>query len=243
MSQNPGPSVVLPELAPWMRNLILGLFGLYVVELVLWNLGAPLGLMPLSSLGYGFQPWQILTRFFVQGRGAAAGVLISLVVLYLVLPTLPRLLTRRQWVDALSTTAIVATLIPILSDFLGLFPPGTRTGWTFLMVPLFVVFGLAQPRGIINLMFVLPVPAVYIVWGTLVYVLIMLLAFPNAATLEGVAAWIGIVGWWNFRGPGKRRRQLRNEASKIERELQKFTVLEGGRAQGQQNRDDDEWIH
>ncbi|MCB9678589.1 MAG: hypothetical protein H6737_26035 [Alphaproteobacteria bacterium] len=243
MPANPQQTLYLPPLEPWMRNLLIGLFVLYVVELVLWNLGVPLGAMMLTSFGYGFQPWQVLTRFFVQGRENAANVLISIVVLYFVLPSLPRLLPWRQWVDALSVTAIVAMLIPMVSDALGLFPPATRSGWTFLVLPMFVGFGLAQPRGIINLMFVLPIPAIYIVWGTLVYVLVMLLAFPSAATLEMVASWIGIVGWWSFRGPGKRRRELRKEASKIEKELQRFTVLDGGKAQGGQGRDDDEWIH
>ena len=238
----------MPQLDPWMRNLLLALFGLYVVELVLWNLGAPLGLLPLYSIGSGFQPWQLLSRFLVQGRGAAGQVLISLVVLYLVLPSLPRLLSRSQWVDALSFTAIIATVLPLLSDMLGLFPPSVRTGWTFLVVPLFVVFGLAQPKGIINLMFVLPIQAIYIVWGTLVYVLIMLLAAPSASTLEGVAAWVGIMAWWRFRGPEKRRAELRREAAKIEKELSRFQVLEGGKSdrpmggQGRQG-NDDEWIH
>jgi len=241
---NPHSTLSMPPLAPWMRNLLAGLFGLYVVELILLNLGVPLERFFLYAIGGGFQPWQLFTRFLVQGRTNVVNVLISLVVLYLILPSLPRLMERSKWIQALSATALVATVLPLLVDMLGVFPPMPRTGWTFLVLPMFVVFGLAQPKSIINLMFVLPVPASYIVWGTLVYVLMMLLAFPGSNTVEGVASWIGIVAWWNFRGPGARRRQLLKEADKIENELRKFTVLEGGRAQGDQGRDNrDDWIH
>ena len=39
-------------------------------------------------------------------------------------------------------------------------------------------------------------------------------------------------------GPGRRVRSLVREKGKMERELRRFEVLEGGKAQGSQNGDD-----
>lgn len=234
-----------PHLAPWMRNLLIGLFGLYIVELVLANLRVPVDLLRLFPIGGGFAPWQPFTRFLVQGREAAVGVLISLVVLYFFLPILPRLLDRRSWVEILIATAVVATGLPMLVDLAGVLPLTDSTGWGFLIPALIVVFGLAQPNAQVNLMFVLPIPASVFVWGTLFLALFFLLAQPSSAAVEPVGAWLGAVGWWQFRGPGSRRRKLLAHADKVERELRRFTVHEGGRGgkQGSQGGKGDDWVN
>lgn len=234
----------LPRLAPWMRNLLVGLFALYVVELVLANLRVPVDALRLYGFGAGFEPWQPLTRFFVQGREGAVGVLLSLLVLTFFLPVLSSLLTRRQWFEALGTTAAAVTAIPMAADALGLFPPAVRTGWSILMWPMIVVFGLAHPNATVMAMFVIPMQASWFVWGALFLSVFFLLVAPNTASLEPVAAWMGIVAWWSLRGPGRRRRELLKKADVLEREIRKFTVLEGGRSSsGPQGRQDDDWVH
>lgn len=238
---------VQPPIAPWMRNVLVGLFGLYVVELVLANLRIDLSVFYLLPVGGGFAPWQPFTRFLVQGGGQALfNVIIGLVVLYFALPLLERLLDRRSWTEILISAVTAATVLPLLSDALGLLPIAPRTGWGFLLIPMFVVVGLAQPKATINLMFVLPVPAIWIVWGTLILGLLFLLAGPSSASLEPLAAWIGVMAWWSLRGPGARERRLRKKADTIKRELERFTVLEGGRANeplGGQRPTDDEWVN
>jgi hypothetical protein len=236
-----------PRLAPWMRNLLIGLFALYVVELVLANLRVPVDALRLYPFAHGFEAWQPITRFLVQGREGAVGVLFSIVVLYFFLPVLSTLLDRRQWAEALLSTAVAATAIPMLADVTGAFPPALRTGWAVLMPAVVVVFGLAQPNATVLAMFVIPIQASFFVWASLFLSVFFLLVSPSTASLEPVAAWIGIVAWWSLRGPGRRRRVLLAQADRLETEIRKFTVLEGGRSerpQGRpQGRQDDDWIH
>ena len=150
---------VQPPLARWMQVVLGSLFGLYVVELILLNLRVDLGPLVLQPVGHGLMPWQPLTRFLVQGGGNALfNVIIGLVVLYFALPLLERLLDRRSWIELGTSAVVAATLLPILSEAIGLLPAAPRLGWGFVLIPMFVVVGLAQPRSTINLMFVLPVP-------------------------------------------------------------------------------------
>jgi len=52
-----------------------------------------------------------------------------------------------------------------------------------------------------------------------------------------MGVWLGTFGWWHGLGPGRRRRELRRKGVAVEREL-KLTVLEGGRTNDGDNRDD-----
>lgn len=241
---------VQPPIAPWVRNLLLGLFGLYVLELVLGNLRIDLSPLYLLPWGQGFAPWQPLTRFLVQGGGNGLfNVLVGLVVLYFALPMMERLLDRRRWIELMASAVLCATVFPLISEIVGLLPPGVRFGWSFLLMPIFLVLGLVQPKATVNLMFVLPVPASWIIWGSLIIGLLYLLASPNSGTLEPVSAWIGVMLWWNFRGPGARQRKLLNKAASIEKELKRFQVIEGGKSDrplgGQRgpNTPPDEWVN
>lgn len=237
------PAMQAPRLDPWMRNLLIGLFAAYVLELILANLRVPVDVLRLFPFDAGFAWFQPITRFVVQGREAAVNVLISIAVLYFFLPVLPRLLGRRQWVEALGASALVATVLPMGIDALDLLPGAVRTGWDVLIPAIVVIFGLVQPKATIQLMFVLPVQASIFVWATLFFAVFFLLVSPTTASVEPVGAWIGVVSWWQFRGPGSRRRQLLKKADKLERELQRFTVLDGGKAERPQGSQGDDWIH
>jgi len=234
------PRVSFPPLQTWMRNLLLTLFLLYVAELIIDPVIFDLGSLWLHPIGMGFAPWQPVTRFFVQGRSAATNVLISLVVLYFFLPVLQHLLKRRQWIEVLVSAVVAATVLPMLSDLTGMLPPSARTGWLFLIPALIVVFGLAMPRATVNLMFVLPVPASFFVWGTLFFSIFYLLVTPTGAQLEPIGAWLGVMGWWFLRGPGSTLRSQRKRGEKIEKNLPKLRILDGGLSTG--NREDD-YIH
>jgi hypothetical protein len=94
-----------------------------------------------------------------------------------------------------------------------------------------------MPNGIIQLFFVLPVRAIWFVWGSIAIAGLSFLAAPTLATADAVGAWLGVMGWYHYLGPGRRRRELTRQAAGIERELLRFQVLEGGKD------DPDEWIH
>jgi len=236
-----GPQLQLPSLAPWMRNLIVGLFVLYVVELLAANAGLPVGALAWHPFGSGFEPWQPVTRFLVQGRGVF-GVLLGLLVLYFLLPAVDSVLSRERTAKALLAGAVGGTLLPLLFDLTLVDGPGIQ-GWTVLVTSLVLLFGLAIPTGVVHLWFVVPITGRVIVWGTLGLAVVMFLLDPSLRTTEGIGTWLGVFGWWNLMGPGGRKRRLRRQAKKIQRELRRFEVIDGGRVdrpQGGQRPDDDD---
>lgn len=225
-----------------MKQLLGGLLALYVVELVLSATGAPVQLLAWLPLGQGFAPWQPLTRFAVQGP-SVLNVLIALAVAWFVFPALDQLLRREQLGEATLAMAAAATVLPLTAELAGVLSPGIIVGWTSLVGGWIVLFGLARPDGEVRLYFVLPVTGQMIVWGMLGIEVLMLLAAPNTASLEPIGVWVGAWAWWNYRGPGARRRHLRREGARVERELRRFQVLDGGRSDSQDGPNRDGWIH
>lgn len=241
-----GPQLQLPSLAPWMRNLIIALFALYVVELLATNAGLPVRALAWHPFGAGFEPWQPFTRFLVQGRGVF-GVLLGLLVLYFLLPAVNSVMPRERMLRAIGAGALGGTVLPLVADLLPFIDGPGIHGWTVLSTSLVLLFGLAIPHGVIHLWFVIPITARVIVWGTLGLSVVLFLLDPSLRTTEGIGTWLGVYGWWNLFGPGGRKRQLRRQAKRIERELRRFEVIEGGRSDEPQGRqgpgDDDDWVH
>jgi hypothetical protein len=244
-SNQAGPQ--LPTLEPWMRTLLMALFGLFVLEVVLRFGGLDLSFLGWFPLGLSFEGWQPLTHFLVFGPGAGSvyQVLLGLLILYFTLPAMGATLTQRQLAGAAGTIAVVAAAVAFLADLLGLVH-GPAFGWISVSIGLIVLFGLARPTATILLFFVLPVSGKVIVWGTLGIDVLVYLAEPTLGTAEGVGAWVGAVGWWQLMGPGAKRRVLKAKKAHIEKELRRFEVIEGGRSQetqGDQGDQDDRWVH
>lgn len=239
-------SGLLPPHEPWQSNLVVGLFVAYVVEVVLHHAGLPLyTLLAWHPFGAGFEAWQPLTRFLVQGAApiTAAWVVLSLLVLYFLLPAVVPLLGRRTAAQAVLAGAVGGTILPLAVDATGLLASPPALGWSELVLVLPVLLGLAAPDADM-VAFVFPMKARALLWGVLVVALLFLLVAPSLATLEGVGVWLGVFGWWHGLGPGARRRTLRSQAKDIESELRRFQVIEGGkeRPQGRQSPGDD-WVH
>jgi len=226
--------IQLPPLTPVTRNVLVALFALYVIELTSANvLGLPTTLLAWSGFGRGFALYQPLTRYLVQGNGVI-GVVIAGVVLYFFLPVVERLFRPAQLVEALVAGAIGGTALGLLLDAVGLLH-GTARGWSVLVEVLVVLFGLRLPNAEIRLFFILPIQARILVWGAALIGFLMLLATMDLTSADFFGTLLGAVGWWHTRGPAGRRRRLLRDASRIEKELDRFTVLPGGRG----GRDDD----
>ena len=236
-SYGSGPTnAMTPQLEPWMQRILMGLFGLYVIELMASNIGLPVGALAWRPVGMGFSPHQLLTRFLVQGNSVFS-VLISLLVLYFFLPAIDRLYARRQVIQSLVCAVAGGTALALFFDVIGFLNPGSTFGWSVLLMPMVVLFGLGMPNGIVHLFFILPVRAIWFVWGSIAIAGLSFLAQPALATADAVGAWCGVMGWYHYMGPGRRRRELTRQAASIERDLRRFQVREGGKT------DPDEWVH
>jgi len=220
-------------MSSFTKRTLFGLFGLFIFELVVRRAGAPVDLLvwyPFSSV---FSPHQLVTRFFVQGAGSGAvtRVLIGLLVLYFFLDQVRGSLSERQFAEALGAVAVGSTVVGLTADSMGL-APGPAMGWTPFVTGLVVLFGLSNPNREILLFLVLPIGGMMLVWATVVVTSIYYLAEPGLHTVEELGAIAGVWGWWAWRGPGGRRRVLKQKARHIERELHRFQVIDGGRNDG-----------
>ena len=174
-----------------------------------------------------------LTRFLVQGPGVV-GVLIALIVLYLfAMPLFNDLLGRRDQLQVIVASMVVGSLVPMAADAAGFVAPSVLWGWGQLVVVPFVLLGLMRSESVINLFLVLPIRAVWFLWGSLALALMLILAGWSFPAFEMLGVWLGTVGWYFTMGPG--RRQQRARPPRRESDLEKrrrFNVIEGGNAPG-----------
>ena len=209
----------------------------YVIELIgqQW-LGIPLfRLLALSPPNSGqFQFWQLVTHPLIHDPGAPIGFLINCLVFYFFAGTIESAMGTRGFLRLYFMAAIggaVAGLIfgaltSLNIPYAGMMPS---------LLALVVVFGLLQPEATVLLMFVLPLKAKYISYGTIIITTLTFLARTNiqgAYHLGGIALgwlyfrspshWLN-VNWWRWKYSEYNRKKHRS----------RFTVIDG------KNSDDD----
>jgi len=279
----PGFQFALPPLAPWLRNVLIAVFAMFIVELILvnfvgvplyqwfaWSPSLTLSTEAVPTLGQNNQSnvalgllsapfhgpewgdlWQPATQFFVQGPQPFA-VLLNLLMIYFFLPYVVDRFTRKQlvqiavvvvlgcaaagWLWAGITALAVGGGLPVALNWLA--TPGLGMGP--IVFVLIALFALANPDRTINLMFVLPLKARWLLWIDLGLITLMFLARPGVGTFQEFGAFGAIVAWWFLLGPGATRRKFKQAGRNIEKDL-RFKVYDGGR-QGGSNAPD-EWVN
>lgn len=233
------PQFNLPPLSPKVRNVLIGALALFVAELVL-NLVNPSIVRSLAwqPFGNGFQWYQPFTRYLVQGAQPISFIL-SLLVLYFFLPMIFEKYRRGTWYPILASVVLGSIAFGMTMNLVGLLKPGAAWGWTSISTCCVALFGLIRPKAVVNLFFVLPVQASIFAWGTGLITGLLFLAAPSLGSAQHFGSWLGLMGWWYGMGPGSKARKLKGKARKIEKDLSRFTVLDGG--QSDSNRDD--WVN
>lgn len=212
---------------PVTNRWVIGLFGLFVAELIAWNVGAPLDALRWWPIGSGaFRPWQLVTHVFVQGREAVVGVVLSLLVLTMLLPMLRQRFSDSTLLRALASGAAGGLLVALTADALGLVHGGA-SGWMSLIEVLLILFGLANPDQEIRVYFVFPVSGRNFVWGLLVVSVLLFLASASLQSAQAIGTWAGTFAWWHWQD--RRRATLRAQAASIESQLRGLRVIQGGK--------------
>ncbi|GAB6909163.1 Rhomboid family protein [Desulfosarcina cetonica] len=205
--------------------------GVYVLELIgeKW-LGIPIfGWLALGTPGSGgFYPWQLITHPLIHDPGSPISFLLDCLVFYFFAGTVESALGTRGFLRLYVAAAVGAAIAGLLFNLLvGVGIP--YAGMMPSLLALIVVFGLLQPETTVLLMFVLPIKAKYISYGTVIITALTFLARTNpygAYHLGGIAlAWLHFrsptqwldINWWQWKYFEFRQRRHRT----------KFTVIDG----------------
>lgn len=210
----------------------------YVLTLIgeQW-LGIPIyGLLALSPPGSGnFHLWQLATHPVIHHPGSPIGFLIDCVVFYFFAGTVESALGTRRFLNIYILAAVGSAVAGMLfGSFTGSAVP--FAGMMPSLLALIVVFGLLQPEATILLLFVLPVKAKYISYGTVIVTVLTFLARTNphgAYHLGGIG-----LAWLVFRSPSHWLNadywRWKVFAHRQQKRRGKFTVIDG-----KERKDDD----
>jgi membrane associated rhomboid family serine protease len=223
----------------WLGKRMLVFYGIiYVLELLLehWmkiSVVHYLQLYPLRS--ENFHVWQVVSHPLIHNPGAPIGFLINCLVFYFFAAPVETALgawrfLKLFYLSALGGAAsglILSNVSGFQMPFMGMLPS---------LLSLIVLFGLLYPNATILLMFILPIKAKYISYGTILITLLTFLAKANphgAYHLGGMLA-----GYVYYRGPKELFKPDRLYASylawRYRRQKSRFTIIDGGK-----NKDDD----
>ncbi len=218
-------------LTPTGKTMLIVYAAVYVAQLIgqQW-LGIPifqwLALSPPKTGNFHF--WQLVTHPLIHNPNSPIGFLIDCLVFYFFAGTIESALGTRGFLRLYIVAAIggcgAALVFGSLTSF-GVFYSGMMPS----LLSLIVVFGLLQPEATVMLMFVLPIKAKYISYGTVIVTALTFLAQTNvhgAYHLGGIAlAWLYFLSptqwldanWWRWKYFSYTQRKRRT----------RFTVIDG----------------
>ena len=189
------------SLTPIGKSMLFVYGVVYVIELLgqQW-IGIPvyqwLALSPPNS-GL-FQIWQLITHPIIHDPGAPISFLFNCLVFYFFAGSIESALGTRGFLQLYFIAALGGAVACLLFGSMASFG-APYSGMMPSLLAMIVVFGLLQPDATILLMFVLPIKAKYISYGTIIVTSLTFLAQTN---LHGAYHLGGIgLGWLYFRSP------------------------------------------
>ena len=221
------------------KRLLIIYAAIYILELLLENwLKIPFVAM-IQLYPYKFESfhiWQVLTHPFVHNPHAPISFLINCIVFYFFAAPVEQHFGSKRFLILFYLSALGGALcglafssVPGFNEpFLGMLPS---------LLSLIVIFGLLSPEATILLMFVLPIKAKYLSYGT---VLVTLLTFLAKANPYGAYHLGGILfGYIYFKGPGTlfdpNLLYLKYLKWQLKRKRSRFGVIDGDK-----KKDDDQ---
>jgi len=215
------------------KRLLIAYGIIYIVELICEHwISVPL-VSALTLFPPGdpkFHGWQFVTHPFIHNPYSPIGFLLNCLVFYFFSAPLEYVFGRKRFLILFYFSALGGALCGILfslvsgfgAPFLGMLPS---------LLSLVVVFGFLNPEATILLMFVLPIKAKYLSYGT---ILIALMTFLAKVNPHGPHHLGGILfGYVYFKGGGAlfnyRPMYLKYMEWSLKRKRSKFKVIDGNK--------------
>ena len=222
-------------LTPLGKRLLLVYGSIYVLELLFehWlkiGIVSVLELYPPSNLNFHF--WQLITHPFIHNPNSPISFIISCIIFYFFAAPVEHAFGPKRFLIFFYTSALGGALCGLGFSFVAGFNV-PFLGMMPSLLSLIVIFGLLSPEATILLMFILPIKAKYLSYGTIIITFLTFLAKANphgAYHLGGI-----LFGYLYFRGLGKyfdfRLVRLKYSEWQLKRRKSRFTVIDGGKAE------------
>jgi len=144
-----------------------------------------------------------------------------------------QLVGKKRYKLSMVFSVTLAIFVVTMLDLVGAISPGAAsapfTGVTPALLAMLVIFGFSMPNAQILLFFVLPIKAVWIARVSGLLSLLMFLASRDLTSAMALGGWTGGFIWVRTGGGSFRRLMLRFRKKKLEKELGRFTVIQGGK--------------
>ncbi len=204
---------------------------IYVLELIFehWLKVPVVSVLKLYPLGSGgFHVWEIFTHPFIHNPSSPLSFLINCIVFYFFAAPVEDAFGPKRFLIFFYACALGGALFGLaFSSVSGFSAP--FVGMMPSLLSLIVIFGLLSPEATILLMFILPVKAKYLSYGTIIITALTFLAKANphgAYHLGGI-----LFGYVYFKGPENvfdfKLMYLKFRAWRLKRKRAGFTVIDG----------------
>ncbi len=222
-------------LTPLGKKLLLVYGSIYVLELLFehWFKIGIVSVLELYPLGnWNFHFWQLITHPFIHNPNSPISFIISCIIFYFFAAPVEHAFGPKRFLIFFYTSALGGALCGLGFSFVAGFNV-PFLGMMPSLLSLIVIFGLLSPEATILLMFILPIKAKYLSYGTIIITFLTFLAKANphgAYHLGGI-----LFGYLYFRGLGKyfdfRLIRLKYSEWQLKRRKSRFTVIDGGKAE------------
>lgn len=189
------------SLTPLGKRLIIIYTAIYVVELLLehWVKVPVTSYLQLYPIGSPlFRIWQLITHPFIHDPRSPLGFMINGIMLYFFAAPVENALGSKRFLILFYFAAVGSAVFGLALSGIAEFSLPFM-GMLSSLLALLVVFGLLNPEATIMLMFIIPVKAKYLSYGTVLITFLTFLAMANpfgAYHLGGI-----FFGYIYFRGP------------------------------------------
>jgi membrane associated rhomboid family serine protease len=219
------------RLTPLGKRLLIFYGTVYVIELLLehWIRIPVVSILQLYPLKHwNFHGWQLLTHPFIHNPQSPISFLINCVIFYFFAAPVEKAFGSRRFLILFYLSALggaicglgFSSVAGFNAPFLGMMPS---------LLSLIVIFGLLNPEATILLMFILPIKAKYLSYGTAIVTLLTFLAKANAHGayhLGGILfGYLYLKGFGNFLDP--KSIHLRYLQWQLKKKRSRFQAIDG----------------
>jgi len=230
-----------PPLTPFVKKLLIALFGAWIVQIILQNWGGvPMfELLALSTSSPGVNTlWQLGTHVFAfpTGPQAVFSMLIVLLFLWLMLAPFEQRFGQKRTIQLCVVAALSAAFLALIVGLIVPTPSALYGAQALLLGSIAAFAWSYRGQGRMSFFGVIDMKPVHIIYLVLALSVLMFMtsgdAVALAADIGAIGGGMGFIEW--LRRPPRRRRPKRGKRRKKKSD---FDVVQGGRA------DEPRWLN